>query len=144
MQIQDPKLIKNFQVISSNTKRLLNLTSQLLDFQKLGACKQDLNYEVVSVTNLLRETVERFEPTIIHEDKKLEVNIPQTEIIACIDREAITKIISNLLNNARKYGKKQIKVNLTQTSTDFILRVISDGEKIAAENEKRYSNLSIR
>lgn len=137
MQIQDPKLIKNFQVISSNTKRLLNLTSQLLDFQKLGACKQDLNYEVVSVTNLLRETVERFEPTIIHEDKKLEVNIPQTEIIACIDREAITKIISNLLNNARKYGKKQIKVDLTQTSTDFILRVISDGEKIAAENEKK-------
>jgi two-component system sensor histidine kinase/response regulator len=137
MHIQDSKLVKNLQVISSNAKRLLNLTAQLLDFQKMGAYKLELNYELVNVSLLLKETIERFEPTIVHENKELSVAIPEKEIQACIDREAITKIISNLLNNARKYGKKHVRVELTANSFDFTLKVTSDGEKIASENEKK-------
>lgn len=33
MEIKEPLLIKNLQVIAKNTKRLLNLTAQLLDFR---------------------------------------------------------------------------------------------------------------
>ena len=137
MHVQDPKLVKNLSVISLNTKRLLSLSAQLLDFQKIGAYKLRLNYEIVNISALLQETIDWFEPTIAHEDKALYINIPEVEIIARIDREAITKIISNLLNNARKYGKKNISVELEKTATDFILKVGSDGEKILSENEKR-------
>lgn len=137
MEIKEPLLIKNLQVIAKNTKRLLNLTAQLLDFQKIGAYKLKLTYEDVNVTNLLQETIDRFEPTMVHESKELEVKMPDEEIWACIDREAITKILSNLLNNARKYGKKQIKIELTYTTTHFIVKVASDGEKIAVENEQK-------
>ena len=34
MDIKDQKLNKNLKVIGQNTKRLLDLTGQLLDFQK--------------------------------------------------------------------------------------------------------------
>ena len=36
MDIKDQKLNKNLKVIGQNTKRLLDLTGQLLDFQKIG------------------------------------------------------------------------------------------------------------
>lgn len=65
MEIKEPLLIKNLQVIAKNTKRLLNLTAQLLDFQKIGAYKLKLTYEDVNVTNLLQETIDRFEPTMV-------------------------------------------------------------------------------
>ena len=39
MEIQEPKMKKYISVMVQNTKRLLELTGQLLDFQKIGANK---------------------------------------------------------------------------------------------------------
>lgn len=137
MDIKDNKLIKNLRVIEQNTKRLLNLASQLLDFQKLGANKLTLNYEVVNVSDLLRETINRFEPTYTHQQKVLTAEFPEEEIYAKIDKEAITKILSNLLNNALKYGIKNISVKLAWNGNKFEVTVISDGEKVPPEKADR-------
>lgn len=102
MDIKDQKLNKNLKVIGQNTKRLLDLTGQLLDFQKIGASKFELKFETVDVTALLNETIARFEPTILQKQKELLQHIPQERIMAAIDKEAITKVLSNLLNNALK------------------------------------------
>ena len=96
MDIKDQKLNKNLKVIGQNTKRLLDLTGQLLDFQKIGASKFELKFETVDVTALLNETIARFEPTILQKQKALLQHIPQERIMAAIDKEAITKDLSNL------------------------------------------------
>lgn len=138
MDLNNNKLTKNLNVIAQNTKRLLNLASQLLDFQKMGAHKLTLNYEVVNVTELLTETVARFEPTYTHQHKELKVEHAENDIIARIDREAITKILSNLLNNALKYGQEHIAVRLDKTDgKNFSVSVASDGEKIPAEKAEQ-------
>ena len=133
MNIGEPKLKKNLSVIGQNTKRLLDLAGQLLDFQKIGADKFDLKFESVDITALLNETLARFEPTIVQKKKELLKNIPDKSIIAAIDREAITKILSNLLNNALKYAQQTILVELSSDETTFTVRVVSDGEKISPE-----------
>ena len=69
MDIKDQKLNKNLKVIGQNTKRLLDLTGQLLDFQKIGASKFELKFETVDVTALLNETIARFEPTKVYLSK---------------------------------------------------------------------------
>ena len=130
MDIEDAKITKNLQVIGQNTKRLLNLVGQLLDFQKIGVNKFQINPESVDITTLLNETVERFEPTILQNKKELLLHIPDEEIWASIDREAITKILSNLLNNAMKYAEGTILVELERDDVKFTVRVVSDGNKI--------------
>lgn len=130
MNINDSKLTKNLKVIAQNTKRLLNLASQLLDFQKVGAQKIQLNYEVVNVSDLLKETISRFEPTYIHQNKELKVSHLEEHVLAKIDKEAITKILSNLLNNALKYGEHDIQVKLSRQTNNFQVSVTSDGAKI--------------
>lgn len=137
MEIKDAKLNKNLQVIGQNTKRLLDLTAQLLDFQKIGARKFDMKFESVDITALLNETIARFEPTFTQKKKELLLNIPEESIVAAIDKEAVTKILSNLLNNALKYGKHTVLVELLKSETTFTVRVSSDGEKIAAEASKQ-------
>jgi len=52
MHFEDVKLNKNLNVIAQNTKRLLDLVAQLLDFQKIGANKLKLKFETVDVRNL--------------------------------------------------------------------------------------------
>lgn len=133
MDIGDNRLTKNLSVIGQNTKRLLDLAGQLLDFQKIGARKFDMKFESVDVTALLNETVARFEPTIVQKRKELLQNIPEESIVAAIDREAITKILSNLLNNALKYARHTILVELLKDATTFTVRVISDGDQITPD-----------
>ena len=115
------------------TKRLLELTGQLLDFRKIGANKFKMDFAWTNVTTLLKDTILRFEPTIVQQDKKLSVDIPEEEITAAIDREAVTKILSNLLNNALKYSAYTIHIELRREETTFSIRVTSDGNRIPAE-----------
>lgn len=89
--------------------------------------------ECVDITSLLRETVARFEPTISKKNKELTLHIPEESIEAVVDKEAITKILSNLLNNALKYARHSICVELQREMEAFLVRVTSDGDKIPAE-----------
>lgn len=133
MDIQDNKLKKNLQVIAQNTKRLLELTRQLLDFRKVGETKFLLDFVMLDITLLLKETIQRFEPTIIQQGKNLTQDIPDQKIVAAVDKEALTKILSNLLNNALKYSMNTIQVVLEKEQTTFTIKIISDGDKIPEE-----------
>lgn len=130
MDLHDDRLKDNIHVMDKNTKRLLDLASQLLDFQKLESRKVTLKHEETDVADLLRETCERFAPTISRSGKHLETDIPYAVEPAYIDKEAITKIISNLLSNALKYARRDIQVSLAQEGSNFVIKVKSDGDKI--------------
>lgn len=133
MQIEEPKMKKYISVMVQNTKRLLELTGQLLDFQKVGANKLTMKFERVDIAALVKEMVDRFEVTFQLNQKELELNLPQEEVWAAVDREAIIKIVSNLLNNALKYAQRNVRIELIKEETCFTLRVVSDGNKIPAE-----------
>jgi DNA-binding response OmpR family regulator len=137
MNIEDRKITRNLQVIAQNTKRLLELTRQLLDFRKVGASKFLLDFVMLNVAGLLREIVDRFEPTIHQKGKTLTLHMPEEDIVAAVDKEAFTKIISNLLNNALKYAAHCIEVRLTKESTSFGISVSSDGNRIPEELSAR-------
>ena len=135
--LNSPEAGHYLKVTRQNTARLLELTSQLLDFQKIEAGKLRLKPEAVDIVELLKYTLDRFEPTISLRAKNLVRDINKDTLITVTDREAITKIISNLLNNAMKYAEKNIAVKLEEGDNTLFIKVISDGEKIMAENRER-------
>lgn len=133
MEIQEPKMKKYISVMVQNTKRLLELTGQLLDFQKIGANKLTMKFESVDITELLAGIVERFEVTFSLNRKELQLKSTEEQVWAAVDKEAITKILSNLLNNALKYASRNVLVELEKGEGSFTIRVTSDGNKIPAE-----------
>jgi len=130
MHITDVRLAKNLGVIEKNTHRLLSLASQLLDFHKVGADKVNPVFEEVDVNELLKTTVERFEPTFAHNGKTLALQHMDNNVVAIADREALTKILSNLLTNALKYGASKANVVLRAEDGKMRITVHSDGKKI--------------
>ncbi len=137
LDMQDTRLQRYLAMMRQNVNRLLDLTGQLLDFQKLGASRLRLKFENVDVTSLLTKTLDRFEPAMSLNNKVLIRNISDTPIVASIDREAITKIFSNLLNNALKYARHTIIVELSCDNEYFNVKVISDSEKFAPDEAVR-------
>lgn len=137
LEVDDARVMRYVKVMKQNTERLLNLTGQLLDFQKIGADKFDLKFEKVDITSVVNETLERFEPAMALKGKKVTKSIPTRTIYAIVDREAVIKILSNMFNNALKYSDTSIDMSLSADDANFVVRVTSDGGKISAENSLR-------
>ena len=135
--VDNPEIMKYLQVTKQNTRRLLQLTNQLLDFQKIDSNKLTLKKEKVFVNDFVQEIASRFEPAINLTGKHLVRDFDKTKLLVSIDREALTKIVSNLLNNALKYGTYEIKMVFRVENDTFTIKVISDGEKISQSERER-------
>ena len=103
-KISDPRLRKHLDTIGQNTRRLLSLASQLLDFRKVGTDHLKPVFENVNINKLLTATLERFEPTFAHNGKTLTISHTDENITANIDREAITKVLSNRWRDCRNHS----------------------------------------
>lgn len=127
----DAETREDLNVMKQNTERLLNLTNQLLDFRKTESQGFRLNFAKCSVTEVLKETHLRF--TSLAKQKGLEftLQMPEKDFYAHVNREAFTKIISNLLNNAVKYAEHYIHVSLELPEAEdgnvFRIRTVNDG-----------------
>lgn len=132
--VKDSRIERYLKVIRQNTSRLLDLTGQILDFQKMDSESHSLKFESVDINTLVQEIVDRFELTISNKNKQLLCRLPERQIIANVDKDAVIKILSNLFNNAMKYSDHRIEIALETREDNFEVTVKSDGEKIAGEN----------
>lgn len=124
-------------IMKKNTNRLLNLLNQLLDFRKTETQGFKLNFTKVNISELLRETYQRFSLAMKNENIDFQLLLPKDDFYADVDKEALTKIISNLFSNAVKYTDSYIKVELIIPSLvepdHFIIKFQNDGDIIPKE-----------
>lgn len=129
----DSELKKNINAIEKNTRRLLSLNNQLLDFRKVESNSIQLSFVNLDFGQLLQGIVGRFEPTISGMHKTISLDLKDDDLMLQADQEAVTKIVSNLLNNARKYSETFIQVTARINGDQMELRVTNDGNQIPAE-----------
>ncbi len=128
----------NLEIIEKNTQRLLNLSNQLLDFRKTESKGFRLNYVKTDVKLWIENILQPFMPILEKEEKKFTTHIPEEYIAAYIDREAFSKIISNLIANAIKYSDKTVCLTLTTDNEKktFTVSVTNDGFLIPEEEKE--------
>ena len=135
--VKDNRIQRYLKVIRQNTSRLLDLTGQILDFQKMDSETHALKFETVDINTLVQEIIDRFEVTISTRNKELLCKLPERQVLATVDKDAVIKILSNLFNNAMKYSDRYIEIILEIQEETFTVSVKSDGEKITGENRYR-------
>jgi ligand-binding sensor domain-containing protein/signal transduction histidine kinase/DNA-binding response OmpR family regulator len=138
VKTKDRTVKENLDIMNLNVDRLMFLANQLLDFRRIESNKYKIKKEKCDITKLLERVELRFEPTIRSAEMQLTVNKPEADVMATVDGEAITKILSNLFVNATKYGKSYIKVTLEtdEANGTFVIRVANDGEIIAKDKRE--------
>lgn len=133
----DVEIREDLNIMKQNTERLLSLTNQLLDFRKTESQGFSLNFTECNVTGILKETYIRFSSLAKQKGLNFELKVPEKDFYAHINKEAFTKIISNLMNNAVKYADSYVYVVLdADASVDkelFCIRTINDGVVIPDE-----------
>lgn len=131
-----PAIEKNLLIMNRNTDRLLNLTNQLLDFRKTEIKGFSLNFVKANVTEVLKDIFLSFESAAEQKKIKFQINLPENILHAYVDVEALYKIITNLIDNALKYGENLaiLQLDFLDSETEFFrITVESDGKLIPDE-----------
>ena len=128
---------ENLKIVEKNANRLQDLSNQLLDFRKMEAKGFRLNYMQSDILLLINDIYIRFNPSAKQKNLSFELQLPPETFFADIDREAFTKIISNLFTNAIKYAETKILLVLEQAGNQFRIRVINDGNLIPEEIKEK-------
>lgn len=105
--------IKNsLKIIGGNTDRLIELSNQLLDFRQTEIKAYSLSFERTDISELLKNAHENFKSLAEQNNLNLLLEIPEKNIFAYVDVDALTKIIYNLLGNAVKYAASFVTIVL--------------------------------
>ncbi len=133
---QTPHLEKYLLLMNKYTDRLLELTDQLLDFRKVESENYTLNLTSTNMSEIIEEIVSNFRQMAESQGFKMRLLITGRAASALVDRDAITKLIGNLIQNAIKYGKSFIQIELISPYPEggnIMVKVSNDGELIPPE-----------
>ena len=133
----DPETREDLNIMQHNTERLLNLTNQLLDFRKVESQGYRLNFAKCDITNVLRETYMRFTSLSRQKGFDLTLELPEENFCAHVNREAFTKIISNLLNNGMKYADTYVHIKLEVDAENQAFYVITENDGVIIPDEMK-------
>lgn len=129
-----------YKIISRNTKRMIFLVNQLLDFRKLSAGKNILKISKSDLSEFINHTSSAFFWQADHEGINFNV-ISSEELICYFDRDLVEKVIYNLLSNAFKYtpvnGIVEIKVKpIWKNDRKIVSIIIQDSGKGIPDEQK--------
>ncbi len=122
---------------SRQVKRLSELVGDLLDVARIAGGRFRLEFEEVELSTLTREVVARHEPEATRAGSRLVLEA-QEAVVGHWDRLRLEQVITNLVDNAIKYGAgKPIHIQLEADAGRALLRVRDEGIGIAPENLSR-------
>ncbi|MET0385851.1 MAG: HAMP domain-containing sensor histidine kinase [Polyangiales bacterium] len=101
----DDKRSEYYRTITAETERLSRLINNVLELSRLERHERPVQMVVGDVAVVVREVVEVFRPHAEHEGFRVEVEDGRGLPAARFDRDALTQVLFNLLDNALKYGR---------------------------------------
>ena len=130
---------QELEIIDRNSQRLLYLVNQLLDFRKVEQKEIRMKFTSQSIKELMQAVCERFSPTLQQNGVSFSVTYPDEHFHADVDKEALTKVLSNLLTNANKYTQSMIEVRFQEhpERQTFSIEVKDNGKGMNEEELKK-------
>jgi signal transduction histidine kinase len=114
--------------LAQQTERLALLVEQLLDLSRLDAEAIEITPEHVDV----RSHVEQIVNSTAADPEAVEIDVP-AHTVAMVDRNALDRIVTNLLTNAFRYGIPPVRVHAERTDRHFRLTVEDVGGGVSPE-----------
>ncbi|MDD3039435.1 PAS domain-containing hybrid sensor histidine kinase/response regulator [Bacteroides sp.] len=134
MTTDEKESAEYWNIISTNNNLLLTLIGDILDLSKIEAGYVDLVYGEFDVTQLFEELATLYKQKM-NNDVSFSSNTPYQNYIVNLDKNRLTQILTNFVNNAIKFTKEG-SIEIGYTIHDSLLRIYcSDtGLGISKEN----------
>lgn len=97
------RTVRYLEILRDQCNQELVLVNDLLDLQRLNADTYSLSFTSIALQNWIPHIAEHFQERIHNNQQRLEINIPSDLPELVSDVSSLTRILSELLNNACKY-----------------------------------------
>ena len=136
----------SYRALVRDTHRLRRLVEDLLDFRRFEMGAGTLRLEPLDLTDLVRTAIAEFEARVVPAGYRIELEVPAGPIRVAADREALTRALSNLIDNAIKYSpaSRIVRVELTREAERVAIAVQDHGLGIPADEQRRIFDRFVR
>jgi len=126
-----PEHVREFiEIIRKNATRMSRLTEDLLVLARVESGERDFNFQLTTAQELLDDAVQTFHDLAASRGVDIAV-MNMAESPVSVDRYAIHQVLSNLIDNALKYGDKGKKILVgaceTEEGVQFYVRDFGGG-----------------
>ncbi len=125
------------KIVHDEISRLSRLVNTFLDITRLQSDKLSLNMTSFDINELLRVTIIGLEQKIESRNINIELNLEAESCYVYADRDSITRVLTNLLDNAIKFtndgGEVVISVSVRQKEVEISVK--NTGKGIAPEQQ---------
>lgn len=134
----DPSRITNLvERADTQLDRLSRLIEEMLDFSRISQGKFSISPARGDLSQTVRDAVERMRPLFQAKSVPLKVDV-EDGIEASFDSLRVEQVVSNLLDNALKYGDgKPVALEVAKGANQVSMRVVDGGAGIAPEYQDR-------
>ena len=108
--IEGDKAKEYIEIIDNKSQRLKKLILDLVEASKASSGNIKLNLEILSLSELLNQSIGEFEDKFKEKGLELIKNIPEKEIFIKADSRYMYRIIENLFENITKYALDNSRV----------------------------------
>lgn len=123
------------RVAQEKAQNLKHFVETLFEWAKLDAGEQVFHFELCDLNELTRNIAADWIPIFEGSSFEYEMDIPETECIARIDRNAYTRIMNNLLQNAVTHsGGGRVLVRIEEAAGEVRIAVADDGKGIPPDD----------
>ena len=121
--------------VETKANQVMNLINQFFTLAKLESGDTNINLGKVNINEICRENVLEFYDILLQKDFDVDLFIPETAIFVQGDKEALQRILYNLLSNVIRYGSdgKYLGVFLRQDKGNVYIDVVDKGKGIEQE-----------
>lgn len=99
------------RLIGNRTEAMKQLTEELFRYSVILST-QELKRETVCLNGVLEESIAAFYDALTSRGLQPKIHISGKRIQRQLDREALSRVFSNILNNALKYGDGDLEITL--------------------------------
>lgn len=122
-------------IVLDESKRLSRIVNDLLDISKLEQGSFNLEMQTFDINELVRLNIIKFEKNITDKDIQLSVEFEKESLFVNADKDAISRVLTNLFDNAIKFTNKNgfIDIKVGEKDSRAYVSVQNSGLGIAEE-----------
>jgi PAS domain S-box-containing protein len=122
-------------IMTRQVAQMSRLIDELLDISRITSGKIALHLETVSLGAVLDAALEIAQPLIQARQHRVQLSLPQEDILLQADKTRLAQVLSNLLNNAAKYTAPDgvITVSARREDGQAAISVHDTGQGIAPD-----------
>jgi two-component system, OmpR family, sensor kinase len=121
-----PTLAAALRSVGEETDRLSRLADDLLLIARVDSGVLALRRSAVSIAELLEAVAIRFRRRTADADREIVVLCP-SDLVALVDRQRLEQALSNLIDNALRYGAGTVRLEANDRGSSLELSVSDEG-----------------